>query len=184
MGSLVHVAAYAIRGSNSIFVHSIDRSMEGGSIHLVMRACQSGVAFLAGFWFSRLLGVKGMRGMATITLVLHIMAPFTKSLSQRARESKVLGMLLHSVPGDKMSTLLELGIFFFVTFATGFRFNGRFLGPCLLMAFMTGDAIHPVLGMFAIDPCLKDPSCIFLMTGQAIANLFLCPNIERRKDKE
>jgi hypothetical protein len=63
-----------------------------------------------------------MRGMAAITLVLHIMAPFTKGLSQRARESTVLGMLLHSVPGDKMPPLLELGIFFFMTFPTDLGF--------------------------------------------------------------
>jgi hypothetical protein len=174
MGSLVHVAAYAIRGSNGVLVHSIDRSVERRGIHLIMGTCQSGVAFLASLGFSRLLRIEGMRGMAAITLVLHIMAPFTKGLSQRAGESTVLGMFLHCVPGDKMPPLLELGIFFFMAFTTHLRFNSRFFRPGLIMAFVTGNAIYSLLGMFAVDPGLKNSPCLFLMTGQAIANLFFC----------
>jgi hypothetical protein len=41
------------------------------------------------------------------------------------------------------------------------------------MAFMTGNTIHPTFCMFAVDPGLKDPPGIFLMAGQAVADLFL-----------
>jgi hypothetical protein len=92
------MAAYTIRGSNGVLVHSIDRSVERRSIHLVMGAGQSSMTFLAGFWFFRLLGIEGMRGMATITLVLNCMAAFAKCLSQRSRKSSVLRVLFHALP--------------------------------------------------------------------------------------
>jgi hypothetical protein len=41
---------------------------------------------------------------------------------------------------------------------------------------MTGDTIDSLLGMLAIDPGQKDASCVFLVTGETVADLFLGPS--------
>jgi hypothetical protein len=52
------------------------------------------------------------------------------------------------------------------------------------MAFVTGDAIYSFLGMLAVHPGLKDPPRIFLMTGEAIADLLLSPASQGREQKK
>jgi hypothetical protein len=148
-----------------------------------MGTCQPCVAFLAGFWLSRFLRGEGMGGMAAITLVLNCVATFAKSLFQRVGESNILGVSCDSFPGYGVSAFLELIKFLSVTLSTGFWFNRRFLWLGLLMALMTGDAIYPLLSMFAIDPGLKDSPCLLLVAGQTIANLIFCPS-DLKSEKE
>ncbi len=138
---------------------------------------QPSVAFLAGLGFSPFIGIEGMGRVAAVALVLDVMAPIAEGFSKRVRKSLILWMVFYPVPGNGMPALQELVIFFFMALATGLGFNHRYFGPCFFMAFMAGDTIHLVFGMFAIDPGLKDPSRRFLMTLQAIANLLLSPNL-------
>jgi hypothetical protein len=149
--------------------------MEGGGIHLIVRAGQTRMAFLTGFWFPRFFRVKGMRGMTTVAPVLNSMASLTKCLFQRGRKGLILTMLFHSVPGDGMPSFLELIIFFLVALGTDLGFNRRFLGHSLLVAFMTSNTIDLVLGMFAVHPRLKDSMRFLLMASQTVPNLFLGP---------
>jgi hypothetical protein len=141
------------------------------------------MAFLAGFWLSRFLRVEGMGGMAAITLVLNIVATFAKCFFQGVRESNILGVFCDSFPRYGVSTFLELVKFLSVTLGTGLWFNRRFLWLGLLMALMTGDAIYPFLGMFAIDPGLKDSPCLLLVAGETVANLIFCPS-DLKSEKE
>jgi hypothetical protein len=84
-----------------------------------------------------------------------------------------------------MPAFLELGIFFFMTSPTDLGFNRRFFRSSLSMAFVAGNAIYPFLSVFAIYPGLKDASCVFLMTGQTVTNLFLgLYNIKRNEKKK
>jgi hypothetical protein len=86
--------------------------MKRGSIHLVMRACQTCMAFLAGLRFFGLFRVEGMGGVTAIAFLLNIVAPFTECFLEGDGKSLVLRVVLQSVPGDRMSSLLELVIFF------------------------------------------------------------------------
>jgi hypothetical protein len=86
--------------------------MKRGGIHFVMRACQTCMAFLAGLWFSGLFRIEGMGGVTGIAFVLDVMAPLTECFLERVGKSLVLRVVLQSVPGDKMPSLLELVIFF------------------------------------------------------------------------
>jgi hypothetical protein len=140
-----------------------------------MGACQSGMAFLTGLGFSCFFGFEGMGSVTAITFVLDIVAPFTKGFSQWKRERFVLGMFLHSGPRNGMPALEELGIFFFVTFPADIGFDGRFCELRLVMVLMEGNTVHSLLSMLAIDPSQEDAASLFLMTGDAIADLFFCP---------
>jgi hypothetical protein len=71
-----------------------------------------------------------------------------------------------------MPALEELGIFFSVTFSTSFWFNGRLSQSRLVVVLMAGDAIHPLLSVFAVNPGQENPASILLMAGDAIAYLF------------
>jgi hypothetical protein len=63
------MAAHTVRGSDGVFVNRIDRSMERGSVHLIMGTRQSSVAFFADLRLSRLFGVESMGGVAAVALV-------------------------------------------------------------------------------------------------------------------
>ena len=84
--------------------------MKGGGVHFVMRACQACVAFLAGLRFSGLFRVEGMGGMTAIAFVLDVVASFAECFFQRVGKSLVLGVVLYSVPGDRVPSALELVI--------------------------------------------------------------------------
>jgi len=142
------------------------------------------VAFLTGLWFSRFFGIEGMGSMTTVAFVLNSVASFTKGFFQRVGKGPVLRMVFHPVPRDVMSSLLELVIFLRMTLSTYLGFDHRFFWNGILVAFMTGDTIHSILGMLAIDPGLKDPTRLSLMTGQAVTNLFLGPSLYRDKKGE
>lgn len=142
------------------------------------------MAFLAGLWFSRLLRVEGMGSVAAVTLVLNVVAPFAESFFQRVGESLVLAVLFHPVPGDGMSAFLELVKFFCMALAADLGFHRRFFGLGLFMALMAGDAIYPTFGMFAVDPGLKNSPGVFLVAGQAVADLFLSPQCGGRRKEE
>jgi hypothetical protein len=114
-----------------------------------------------------------MRGVAAVALVLNVVAPFAESLFQRTGQGLVLAMFFHPFPGDGVPALLELGMFFGVAPTADPGFHRRFFGPRFFMTLMAGDAIHPILGVFAVDPRLKDPPGLFLVAGQAVAGLFL-----------
>jgi hypothetical protein len=86
--------------------------MKRGGIHFVMRACQTCMAFLAGLRFSGLFRVEGMGGVTAIAFVLNVVAPFTECFLEGVGKSLVLRVVLYSVPGDRMSSLLELVIFY------------------------------------------------------------------------
>ncbi len=83
-----------------------------------------------------------------------------------------------------MSPLEELGIFFFVTFPADLGFDGRFLKSRLVMVHMAGNAVYPLLSMLAIDPGQEDAASIFLMTGDAIADLFFRPKTRDKEENE
>jgi len=70
------------------------------------------MAFLAGLWFSGLFRIEGMGGVTAIAFVLDVMAPLTECFLEGVGKSLVLRVVLQSVPGDKMPSLLELVIFF------------------------------------------------------------------------
>jgi hypothetical protein len=142
------------------------------------------VAFLAGLGFSPFVGIKSMGRVTAVAFVLDVMASFTKCLFQRFRKSPVLWMFFHSFPGDGMPAFLELFKFFLVALTTYLGFNCRFFCFSLFVAFMTGNTIDLIFGMFTVDPGLENSTCLLLMTGQTIPYLLLCPNIERRKEKE
>jgi hypothetical protein len=76
------MTGYAVRSSHGVLFSSIDRSVKGGSIHLIMRAGQSGMAFFAGLGLPCLFGTEGVGGMAAITLVLNPVTAFAKSLPE------------------------------------------------------------------------------------------------------
>ncbi len=138
-----------------------------------MRASEPRVALLTGLGFFRLFGMEGMGGMATVTLELDVVAPVAECLLERFREGLVLGMTLDAVPGDRMSSSLELIEFLPVAPATGLRLDRRFFGFGLLVTFMTGDTIDLLLRMLAVDPRLKNPPSFFLMAGKTLPDLFL-----------
>jgi len=159
------MTAYTVRSSNRVLLNSVNRPMQRGGIHLIVGACQTCMAFLAGLWLSCFLWVESMRGVTAITLVLDIVATFAKSFLQRVRKGKILGVLCDPFPGYGMSAFLELIKFLSMTRSTGLWFNRRFLRFGLFMALMTGDTIYPFLSMFAVDPGLKDSVRLLLMAG-------------------
>ncbi len=184
VGSLVHMAACTGWSPAEVLSRGIDGSMEGGSVHLIVRAGQPGVAFFTSLWLPRLFRVEGVGSVAAIALVLNAMTPLAKGLLQRVGKGLVLTVFPHSVPRDRMPAFLELVKFFSMTLGADLGFDSRLLWHGLLVAFMTGNTIHPAFGMFAVDPGLKDPPGILLMAGQAVADLFLCNQSWRREKKE
>jgi hypothetical protein len=69
------------------------------------------MAFLAGLRFSGLFRVEGMGGVTAIAFALNIVAPLTECFLEGIGKSLVLRVVLQSVPGDRVPSLLELIIF-------------------------------------------------------------------------
>ena len=66
------------------------------------------MAFLAGLWFSGLFRIEGMGGVTAIAFVLNVVAPFTECFLEGVGKNLVLRVVLYSVPGDGMPSVLEL----------------------------------------------------------------------------
>ncbi len=66
------------------------------------------MTFLAGLRFSGLFRVKGMRSVTAVAFTLDVVAPFAECSLQGVGEGLVLRVVLYSVPGDRMPSLLEL----------------------------------------------------------------------------
>lgn len=125
-----------------------------------MGAGQSGVAFPASFRFSRLVGIEGVGSVAAIALVLHAVAALTEGLFQWVWKDLVLAVLLHPIPADRMPAFLELSKLFWMALGANLGFNRRSLGCGLLMTCVASDTIHPIFGVFAIHPGLKDAGSV------------------------
>jgi hypothetical protein len=52
------------------------------------------------------------------------------------------------------------------------------------MVLVAGDAVHAFPGVLAVDPGLKDPSCLFLMAGQTLTDLLLGSDRNRKKKED
>jgi hypothetical protein len=69
------------------------------------------MTFLTSLRFSGLFGVEGMGGVAAVASVLNVVTPFAKCPFKGVGKSLVLRVVLYPVPGDRVSSLLELVIF-------------------------------------------------------------------------
>src|SRR4030042_3590819 len=95
------------------------------------------------------------------------------------RKSLILRVVFQLDPSNGVPPLLELIKLFWVALGTDLGFDCRFFRLCLLVTLMASDTIHLIFSMFAIDPSLEDPPCLFFVAGQEVSNLLFCPHPKR-----
>ena len=112
-----------------------------------------------------------MRGVAAVTSFFDDVATLAELGANFLRNSQVFSLNSHSLKRDGMAALPEFLQFLAVAFPTFIGKNHGFLPIGRLVVGMTGDAVHPILGMLGFHPGLEEAGGSFYMAAQAVSRI-------------